>query len=186
MQTGTFNNCSAFNARLVTSKDKGTPGVEMEIRNEHGEEITATLYITDNTMKRTVESLRHTGWRGDDFSELSSVGSKLFQVVVDAEEYKGKWYSRVKWINANESTAGGGEGQPRMDPSTAKRFAAQMRGQVIAAEGGRPSAPPARATGGAPMAPATRTASAMQPRPPAGHQPEPPEFGPGSPDDLTF
>lgn len=187
METGRHDNCVALNPRLVTSKDKGTPGVEMEFKNSDGDEITATLYITDGTIKRTVESLRHTGWRGDDFSDLSSVGSKLCQIVVEAEEYKGKWYPRVKWVNANESQGGAsGDGQPRMDPATAKRFAAQMRGQVIAASGGKPAAPPARAPGGAPRAPATRPASAMPPRPPADHMPEPPPDDFGRSDDLTF
>jgi len=180
MENGIHNNCVGLNPRLVNSKEKGTPGVELELKNEHGEVITHTLWITDKTMERVVKSLRHMGWVGDDISDLSSVGSQLCQIEVVTEDYNGRGYPKVAWINANESTGGGGV-QPRMDPAQAKAFAARMRGQVIAVGGGKASAPAQRGSGGAPKS----SQGALPPRPPAGYVPEQPAAT-GTDDDLGF
>lgn len=180
MQDGTYNNVTASNTRLAESPNTHTPCVEIDFANEHGETITGTLWLTEKTLKRTVESLRHMGWRGDDLSDLSSIGAKLCQIVVESEQSgtSSNWYPRVKWVNANESTGGGGSGLAVMDEAAKKRFAAAMRGQIIAASGGVASkaAPPARASGGAPVAPrgpAVAQQRAQFDRPP-NDVPEPP------------
>lgn len=162
MEPGTYDNVEASNARLIESPKTGTPGVEIDFTNEHGEQLSGVLWLTEKALKRSVESLRHMGWRGDDLSDLSTVGLKKCQIVVDSNEYG----PNVKWVNANNSQ-GGGEGFKPMADDAKKRFAAAMRGQIVGVAG-KASAPAQRGTGGAPKS------GAMPPRPPADYQPEPP------------
>jgi hypothetical protein len=187
MQDGTHDNVEAKSARLITSPKKGTPGVEIVFQVESGETITGTIWLSEGAFQRSVESLRHTGFRGDDLSELSTVGTRLCQIVVETEQ-NGRFYNQnVKWVNANGDSAGsGGVAFSPMDTSAAKRFAAQMRGQVIAASGGRAAAAPA-ARPAAPRPTASRApASAPPPGFDDGPPPEaPPDFGPGD-DDIPF
>lgn len=142
IEDGTHNNVRVLGAQLITSKEKGTPGVELLFKNDKNEEIRGTLWLTDKATARAVQSLRNTGWVGDDLSDLSSCGSRLCQIVVESEEYGATSYPRVKWVNENEARSGGGVGQTVMDDRAKKAFAAKMRGAVIAASGGKPAARP--------------------------------------------
>jgi len=181
MRDGIYNNCAAVTAELIESKEKKTPGVEILFRasdEDGGGEIRHTLWLTGGALPYSVKSLRATGWQGDDLSELSSVGAKLCQLVIEGEEYNGRVYPRVKYINPNESVGGGGAGQEKMSDAAKRQFAAKMKGLVIAASGGVASkaAPPARASGGAPVAPrgpAVAQQRAQFDRPP-NDVPEPP------------
>lgn len=122
-----------------------------------GERITWYGYFTQGTFARTIESLRHAGWQGDDLADLSTVGSKECSIVLEWESYEGRDSLRVKWVNAG---GGGMALKRRMDDAGKRAFAARMRGQVVAASGGRaassarpapsrpaprPNAPPPRA-----------------------------------------
>lgn len=187
MQDGKHDGCTALNPRWIKSKQKQTPGIEMEISNDQGEVITHTLYVTDATVANVVKQLQYTGWNAESWDDLSTIGSKPFQIVVQSEEFNGRWYPKVAWINADGSQ-GGGEGQSRMSPSELKSFSAQMRGKLVAARGGKPSAsPPARGTGGAPRASAPANSNAPTPggppSPPADHVPEGPPLGATGTDD---
>lgn len=178
MQDGTYDNVTARGARLVESPNTKTAGVEIDFHSEHGEAITGTLWITENTVKRVVESLRHAGWQGDDLFDLSTVGSKLCQIVVASEQYKGKWYPKVQWVNANASTGGGGNGLSVLGDSERRAFATKMRGLVIAANGGKPSTPAPRGAGGAPQ---TQRQAAPGSAPQQQRAPEPESWGGSSP-----
>ncbi len=188
MQDGTYDDCSAADAELIESPTKKTPGVRFNVTNQHGEQMVGEVWLTDTTFARSVEALRHMGWIGDDLTDLATVGSRRFQIVVESEQRGNSWYPRIKWVNANGAGSGGGSGLVKMAPDAAKRFALAMRGQVIAASGGKSSTPPARAAGGAPVAPPARAAAQQreQPRPPPGYMPEPPPGQGDVDEDIPF
>jgi hypothetical protein len=101
-----------------------------------GAEITWFGYFTEKTTNRTLESLRHCGWVGDDISELGKLDQQV-DIVVGHEEWEGQWQAKVKWVNA--PGAGRFKMAKPMDPASLKQFAAQMRGAARAsAEGGSP------------------------------------------------
>ena len=80
-------------------------GGDHERRNGHT--ITAWLYFASEKQEaRTIESLRICGWRGDDLTDLRTVGgptAPVVELVTEDEEYpvgSGKFTEKVKWINA--------------------------------------------------------------------------------------
>lgn len=170
---GTYNNVTAMSAELVESSQKKTPGVEVLHRLEDGNEIRSTHYLSPAALPFTVKALDAMGWTGNDISDLSSIGSKLYQIVVKGEEYNGNWYPKVAFVNPNEST-GGGTGQPKMDDTAKKRFAAQMKGQIIAARGGPVQKPAPKGAGGAPRPSQPQAPANMGPPSPPLDQLEPP------------
>lgn len=57
-------------------------------------------YFTDATAERTLESLEHCGWDGDDVREMKGFGSKNVELVIDEEAgTNGEMYPRVQWVN---------------------------------------------------------------------------------------
>jgi hypothetical protein len=171
LQAGTYR-ARAVEAELGLAGN-GTERVAVlfEVTEEgpyQGERITWYGYFTDGAFARTVESLRHAGWQGDDLADLSTVGSRDCAIVVDWETYDGREYLRVKWVNAG---GGGLALKTRMDDAAKRAFAARMRGQVVAAGGGaRSAAPAARSLASAPRGSATaaprRTAAPAAGAPP--------------------
>lgn len=143
------------------SKNKGTPyvAVNMEIVGEGeqaGRHIAYIGYFTENTTQRTVESLRYMGFKGNELA--TAITQKLdneVEIVVEHEEYDGKWRAKVAWVNR----VGGGAfklAEP-MNKGALAKFSAQMKGSVqqVPEEGGprgaggqrQGSAPPRSATG---------------------------------------
>jgi hypothetical protein len=107
-----------------------------------GETIAWIGHFTDKTTERTIESLQHAGWAGDDLSELDGLDEQgvrnalpdIVELVCEAEEYKEKWQLRVQWVNK----MGGGRfafKQP-LTGGDLKAFAAQMRSTVQSLRGG--------------------------------------------------
>lgn len=101
--------------------------------------------------KRTIESLKYAGFKGDDlttvtFQELT----QEVELVIDHEaDDRGGMRDRVAWVNR----PGGGGGvklQARLPKDELKRFAAEMRAKVKAVGD---VATPAPAANGAPAAP---------------------------------
>jgi hypothetical protein len=123
----------AIAAELGRAKTK-TPQVAVRFAvvegDATGEEITWYGFLTEAAQERTIEGLIHTGWTGDSFEDLSTVGSKDCEIEVAEEEYEGKLQWKVKWVNA----LGGGGIQMAdvMSPQERKTFAGQMRGSVLA------------------------------------------------------
>lgn len=113
---------------------KGTPEVAVEFVLSdpamEGASITWHGYLTDAAFDRTVESLRHCGWTGDDLSDLAGLDAHEVDLVVVNEEYEGKVHPKVKWVNK----AGGLALKTPMTPEKAKAFAASMRDRIRAAD----------------------------------------------------
>ena len=130
---------------LTEIGERSTPAVSVEfsfLAPEYASEgIAWDGWLTENAYARTVESLRHCGWEGDDVTDLQGLDANEVELVVEAEEYEGKTYPRVKWVNR----LGGIATKPPMSADRTKAFAAEMRAKIRAldAAGGRKPAPKA-------------------------------------------
>ena len=92
-----------------TSKNGNTQiAVQCEVVDDeqyNGESIAWVGHFTDKTTKRTLESLQHLGFQGDDLSTLEDIGPmqcaellpEIVELVCEPEEYDGQWSLRVKW-----------------------------------------------------------------------------------------
>lgn len=127
---GTFKARGIEGALGYTSGGNEQVAVRLRIveGDEAGHEITWHGYFTEKTTERTLESLRHLGWKGDDLFDLSGIDANDVSIVVEEEEYDGKLQSKVRWINA----AGGLAMKERMSEGDAKRFAQRMKGAAVA------------------------------------------------------
>lgn len=64
-----------------------------------GQRITWWGYFTEKTAKRTVESLKYTGWRGD-WESWDGLGTKRVELDVQEEaDGQGGVRMRVQWVN---------------------------------------------------------------------------------------
>lgn len=135
----------------VSSKGNTQIAVTCEIVEHEeftGHEITWLGSFTDKTTERTIESLQHMGWQGDDLSELEGLdmngAARLLpatvELVCEPDTYEGETNLKVRWVNKpgagrfafKEPLTGGG----------LKAFAAQMRGAIrgrSSSNGSRPS-----------------------------------------------
>ena len=140
MNPGTYRaRAHGEGAELSTSSNKGTPQVVVPFALEGGETISWVGFLTDAALPFTVKSLRIAGWQGDDFFDLTSLGSKECELVIADEEYNGEVRSRVQYIN---EIGGGPKIGKSMSEADRKEFARKMRGKVIACGGGKASAAP--------------------------------------------
>jgi hypothetical protein len=95
-----------------------------------GKHITWYGYFTEETFERTIESLQHCGWEGDDLSDLRGLDRNEVTIVVDHEQNQqtGEIRVRVQWVNR----PGGVVMKDRMDEGSAKAFAQSMKGRILA------------------------------------------------------
>jgi hypothetical protein len=58
-------------------------------------------HVEEKTRIRTIESLRHLGWTGDDLSEnpLPGIGETDVTVVVEHDTYNGVTRAKITWVN---------------------------------------------------------------------------------------
>lgn len=138
MKDGTYK-ARASDAALGYTLE-GAPQVAVAftiLEGEHeGQSITWYGYFTEKSQRRTIDALRACGWKGDDLSDLTSVGDEDVSIVLKTEVYQGTSQVRVAWVNSRS----GVQLKTRMTPEEAKHFAQQMMGHVVAARG------PAKAT----------------------------------------
>ena len=91
-----------------------------------GQSVRWTGWFTEKTFERTICSLRYCGWKGDDLSDLSTVGESDCQVTVEHDSYDGKSHAKVSWVNAL-----GGNLKP-MATIDAAGFASRMLPKIAA------------------------------------------------------
>lgn len=97
-------------------------------------------FFTDKTWDRTLESLRHCGWVGDDLSDLGLLDQEV-EIVIDIEaDLQGVDRNKVRWVN--KIGAGRITLQKPMVGNDLKMFAAKMKARA----GNRPAAQPARSS----------------------------------------
>ena len=117
-------------AALGETKDgKEQVGVSFDLPDV-GRSITWYGYFTEKTARRTIESLRYCGWKGDDLSDLSSIGtdpSVEVQLVIEHDTYEGVTRAKVTWVNA----PGGVAIQKPLDDGKKVALAQRMKGLVL-------------------------------------------------------
>jgi len=135
--------------------DGGRAGDETAI----GRSITWYGSFSEKAREHTFKALRVCGWQGDDVDDLTTIDSNEVQIVVaEDQDLEGNPTIRVRWINP---IGGGGIAMKnRMDETSARAFAAEMRGYAIQSRGAAPPARPAAAP------PAPRAAAPAAPRAP--------------------
>lgn len=121
----------------------GTPqvAVEFEILNPDApaedRRLTWYGYLSDATFDRTIESLRHCGWTGDDLSEIAEgrggLDANEVSLTVEDEEYQGQLHAKVQWVNRG----GGLAVKSPIVGDRAKAFAAQVRDRIRALDAGQ-------------------------------------------------
>lgn len=161
IQAGTYK-ARATQVLLTQSKTKGTPGIQVnfQIQDEDfaGESIRWDGWLTEKTAERTFESLRYCGWHGDDISVFAGEGvldgcdMNDVEIVVKMEpydgpneEYQGKSFPRVQWVNKS-----GGRGlnvENAMAKPAAIAFAEKMKGLAVKSRGAAPAAAAPAPTG---------------------------------------
>ena len=105
-----------------------------------GRRISHYAYFTDKAMERSVETLRISGFRGNELTDLSSLSgpdTPVVQLVIEMEDYQGELQPRVKWVNR----LGGPAVKQVMDENQARDFANRMRGHLAAYDSQHGSAP---------------------------------------------
>lgn len=158
MENGTYKAKPLGAVLGETGTGKEQVGIEFEVvlgEDETGIQTGRITYygtFTDKAMEITLKALRTSGWRGDDLADLSSVGGEgapEVSLVIENEEYKGKWSSKVKWVNS----PGGLAMKNPITGDKAKAFAARMRGQVLAHNKTAGAAKPASPSRGGALSP---------------------------------
>lgn len=142
-----------------------------------GQRITWWGYFSEKTAKRTVESLKYTGWRGD-WESWDGLGTKRVELDVQEEaDGQGGVRLRVQWVNPVSII----KKDSAMSPTQRVAFAGKMRSLVTQVLTGAEGAPPSAAPRAVPP---QRPAQPQQPRPRVQQQPPPPAWG--ADDEVPF
>ena len=157
----------ATKALLAQVGKNETPAMQIvfQIQDEgphQGDTIRWDGWLTEKAQDRTIESLQHCGWTGDDVSVFARDGAPLqgldlndVELVVEMESYEKegetKHAAKVQWVNR----IGGGRGlnvENAMPEAKALAFAEKMKGIVhkTRAKTAATQAQPAPANGGKP------------------------------------
>jgi hypothetical protein len=150
-------------------------------QGEHaGRTITWFGFFTEHTWERTMDSLRHCGWDGNDFTSLDGLDANEVELVIEQEEYQGKVRDRVKWVNRPSRLAL----KEAMGADAMRSFAAKMRGRAQthkAKYGAQPAATSPRAQSQRGHTQQQPSHDAMDPDPSGGYYGPPP-----AEDDIPF
>lgn len=111
-----------------TGKEQIAVMFELTSGEHAGQSITWFGYFTENTVDRTLDSLRHCGWQGDNLAELDSLDANEVELVLGEEEYDGKVRTKVQWVNRPARLAL----KEQMSAAQAAAFAQKMRGRAVA------------------------------------------------------
>ncbi len=137
--------------------------------------ITWYGYFTEATFDRTIESLRHLGWKGNDLS-IFGLGvpedcHNEVEIVIDHQpDPNGNIRARVQWINSG----GGLAMKSRMDEGQARAFAAKMKARIASlgpTNGSSTAAAPSKTNGGGAKPAAGRKPAAAADRPRGASKP---------------
>jgi hypothetical protein len=131
----------------LTNGNKEQVGVLFEILegDQAGARITWYGYFHGTTpekgaknAKRTLESLRACGWKGDDLTNLDGVTECEVELQVERDTYEGKERAKVAWVNK----IGGIAMKSPLTGGAAQAFAAKMRGLAMSVKAEVPEPPP--------------------------------------------
>ncbi|MFA5265753.1 MAG: hypothetical protein WC378_18185 [Opitutaceae bacterium] len=83
-----------------TESNKGTPCLAIYGETDDGKHITAYVYFSDASAKRSIEMLSTVfGVTGDAADWAGQIEGQRFSATVEVEEYDGKTSAKVKWVN---------------------------------------------------------------------------------------
>jgi hypothetical protein len=127
-----------YRARAVTGEPGTTKNgtdyisVMFEITEgpERGKHAYWDGYMSDKAYLRTVQTLRSCGWDGEDIVALEGLGAREVEIDVRDEEYNGKVYTKVAFVN--DPTRGGG-GRVKLEGGARRDFAERLRAKVMIA-----------------------------------------------------
>lgn len=175
----------------VTGTGTDQIGIAFELLGgpNEGQSITAYRYFSDAAIKLAIKDMRTCGWRGDDVSDVSSIGghdAPTVELVIEHESYTNpqthetKVSAKVKWINSLNS--GGVQMNSVMDAGQRASFKQRMAAKVRAINAEEAQA--AKSSGSRPAP--TRQAPPPRAAPPPSRRAEPPphtdgDFGPPPP-----
>jgi hypothetical protein len=83
-------------------------------------------FKTEAQSKQTIKALRACGWRGDDIADLSTCKADV-ELVTYEETYNGKQQTKVRYVNALNST-------PALAAERARSFAEKMKRRLASLE----------------------------------------------------
>ena len=82
-------------------------------------------YFTKDAWKRTLESLRYAGFKGDNLADLENQPlDQQVMVVIEHNDHNDKVYARVAWVNRS---GGAIKLADPMKPNDLKKFASEMK-----------------------------------------------------------
>ena len=157
---------------LAESKKSHTPSVKLHIRLDYdldkqqpvvdGRVLYADLWLSDNAVDRTAETLRDIGYEGYDFEDLNGTCLEGYQVEIttDFEEYNGKSYEKVSFVNPVGHYASRGI-KPVADgiaKNISRKYSAALR-KFKPKDGVRAAVKPSPAPKDAPMQPSAEAKS---------------------------
>lgn len=154
---------------LSESKENHTPSIKLQIQVFEDLETkrpaegvyTADLWLTEKAAERSMATLRALGYDADTLEPLNNDGSTGIMVGTQCEiktkqeEYNGKTYEKVEYVNAPGSFAS--RGVSSCDDATARRIASRYDAILRNSPKGVATAPqaprPVRSTGPAQVPP---------------------------------
>jgi hypothetical protein len=84
----------------IGETEKGTPFVAIDFENDKQETIRAYSYLSEKAFERTYQTLRDTfGFDGNFDTIEGQITDKKAKITVEEEQFNGKKFPRVKWIN---------------------------------------------------------------------------------------
>ncbi len=160
-RAGTYKGRVVGQVVLGKSAQKGTPQIQFYCAITQGEfkgdRAKWTGYFGPNSAGRTVESLQHCGWEGEELGEfadgeLHGLDRNEVELVIDIEDYEvqvddqetgetktvKKSSPKIQWIN-DGAGAGRLDVQNAMMADEAAAFGEKMRGLVLKAKAKKPA-----------------------------------------------
>lgn len=130
----------------LTETNSGAPQVFLRFKALDGSEPPPYFgSFSEKALVHTLKALRACGWTGADVTTLDDAHCGLdaneVSLVVAHEVYEGVTRAKTKWVNAP------GAALTPLDPAKKASFAAQLKGQILALEQGKPSAPAPKPNG---------------------------------------
>jgi hypothetical protein len=116
----------------LTENDAGEVSVVVQFRLEGNPEHDGTVrtwrgyFKSDKSQEIAIKALRTVGWSGDDIMDLSGLDSNLVELDINEEEYNGKVYDKVNWVNV----IGGGLKVKPLSEDRRRAFAEGMKGKI--------------------------------------------------------
>jgi hypothetical protein len=72
---------------------------ELRSGDKAGQSRQWTGFLSSNSVEHTLRSLRHCGWVGETFGDMSGMGTSEVEVVLEARKDGEKTYEEVRFVN---------------------------------------------------------------------------------------